>query len=80
MRAENSTQRQGLTQNRQRQGLTQNKQMQDVSTFEKTPEVDDIIGFQELFQDMQDSIYDLTGGSSQSNEVMLGFSQGWFGR
>jgi hypothetical protein len=54
--------------------------MQDVSTFEKTPEVDDIIGFQELFQDMQDSIYDLTGGSSQSNEVMLGFSQGWFGR
>lgn len=71
MRAENST---------QRQGLTQNRQMQDVSSFEKTPEMDDIIGFQELFQDMQDSIYDLNGSSSQSNEVMLGFSQGWFGR
>jgi hypothetical protein len=39
---------------------------------------DPIVDFQQMFQEMQDTIN--TSGMSQTNEVMLGFSQEWFER
>jgi hypothetical protein len=39
---------------------------------------DPIVDFQQIFQEMQDTIN--TSGPAQTNEVMLGFSQEWFER
>lgn len=56
------------------------EQMQNQSTFDCPSETNDILGFQDLFQDMQSSVHGLDDFYGQSNEVMLGFSQGWFSR